>query len=208
MIPAVVSSTDPAPGALSPGLLGHYSAVSVSYPAVTQTSTHIEKKKKTYIFWTGFFLLFTAYTPPLPVMAAVTFEPTVRFLSLQTKKKTNPQLIKLAVKVRGFFLFCISRHTPNVSRPVKPCKKNSKCSDFNSARSEPGQNKSTLCEESRGSAASRSKTNQRVVNFPRAADTSTSPPSARVCVCVCAAASANQVRCKTPSSLCRCLWLV
>lgn len=146
---------------------------------------HTLKKKKTYIFWTGFFLLFTAYTPPLPVMAAVTFEPTVRFLSLQTKKKTNPQLIKLAVKVRGFFLFCISRHTPNVSRPVKPCKKNSKCSDFNSARSEPGQNKSTLCEESRGSAASRSKTNQRVVNFPRAADTSTSPPSARVCVCVC-----------------------
>lgn len=41
----MVSSTDPAPGALSPGLLGHYSAVSVSYPAVTQTSTHIEKKK-------------------------------------------------------------------------------------------------------------------------------------------------------------------
>lgn len=50
VIPAVVSSTDPAPGALSPGLLGHYSAVSVSYPAVTQTSTHIEKKKKTLTF--------------------------------------------------------------------------------------------------------------------------------------------------------------
>lgn len=39
----VVSSSDPAPGALSPGLLGHYSAVSVSYPAVTQTETHTLK---------------------------------------------------------------------------------------------------------------------------------------------------------------------
>ena len=46
---AVVSSPDPAPGALSPGLLGHYSAVSVSYPAVTQTFTRVEKKKKKHL---------------------------------------------------------------------------------------------------------------------------------------------------------------